>query len=173
MEYIIVLGNRNKNIMKKRVDRAIQEFNSTPIKYFNEFTGTIDIIKYLIFSGGSSDGVSKPESAIMMDKYAKQFVDKQHVIMEDKSRNTIENLVNSKKIIKSISQSYIKPKIVICTSTFHIKRTIILSKLIFEGYTMNFIHTNETISKEEDERENLNLISNVNSYCNNIISSYI
>ena len=175
MEILIVLGNRNNKIMKKRVDCAIKDFLKTPSEHISEeMTNNSCILKYILFSGGSNDGVSKPEGAIMMDEYACGKIDKKFIKLEILSKTTIENLVNSKEMIEEfygkigIPSTYdcLRPNICICTSTFHIRRAIILSQLIFSGYNIRYIHTEEDISEDEIKRENINLSNAIDRYCN-------
>jgi len=152
---IIVLGIRKKSVMKKRVDRALDEYKKLK-KNSNKI--------YLLLSGGSSDGVSKPEGSIMMYNYVKENFNGVNLVVEKKSRNTIENLMNCKKII---SDNYNKKdvNIIVCTSSFHVKRTIIIAKLIFnEEYNIKFIHTNEHVCKKEIDKEMQILLQTLNRY---------
>ena len=155
MEYIIVLGNRTRDIMEKRVNRALKEFFSSPYEYV-EAPNSI-AIKMLLFSGGSSDGVSKPEGAVMMNDFAlSKGVDKKFMAVEDKSRTTVENLVNCKKILDR-NHNYehlgFRPKLTICTSTFHMRRAIVLAKLILPEYELSFIHTEEEVPEKIRQHE--------------------
>ena len=155
MEYIIVLGNRTRDIMEKRVNRAIKEFYSSPYEYI-EPPNSIPI-KMLLFSGGSSDGVSTPEGAVMMNEFAlNKGVDKKFMAMEDKSRTTVENLVYCKKLLDANHRYHhlgFRPKLTICTSTFHICRVIVLAKLLLPEYDLSFIHTEEEVPSNIQKHE--------------------
>jgi len=159
MHYIIVLGNRNQDIMEKRVMRALKEFYSSPYEYI-ESPNSLPT-KMLLFSGGSSDGVSKPEGAVMMHDFAlSKGVAEKFVVMEDKSRTTVENLVNCKEILERYHRYHhlgCRPVITICTSTFHMRRAIVLSKLILPEYGLSFIHTEEEVP-ENIQRHEWNLL---------------
>jgi hypothetical protein len=172
MKIFIVLGNRNPIIMKKRVDRAIEEFNKNPSEITTEEEMHPTMTQQLFFTGGSSDGISKPEGAVMMEEYTVNKVDKKFCFVEKESKTTIENLIFTKKILDEsygLTEDY-KPELVICTSSFHIKRTIILSYLIFKGYTnISFIHTDEKITKQEREREEKTLLRSLDDFCSNVI----
>ncbi|MCP3681763.1 MAG: YdcF family protein, partial [bacterium] len=120
--------------MEKRVNRALKEFYSSPNEYVYDSVRSIPT-KMLLFSGGSSDGISKPEGAIMMNDFAlSKGVDKKFMTIEDKSRTTVENLINCKMILdrnyrkRECFSSGCLPKLTICTSTFHIRRVIVLAK---------------------------------------------
>ena len=167
VEIIIVLGNRTPTISHKRTQTALEYFKSSPPQIYSELTSTLEINKYLLLSGGASNGISKPEGAVMMyNSIRAQGIEKQYCIIEKDSRNTIENLRFSKKIIENMFKTLdYKPQITICTSTFHMKRTIILSKLIFEGYQLQFIHTKENVSKEEYYRDKSILNAILDGYC--------
>ena len=168
MQCIIVLGNRNPAIMKKRVDRALQEFHSSPSEYVDQDSGFRMINKYLLFSGGSSDGVSKPEGAMMMEEYARSAgIEDRFMLVENTSRNTVENLRNSRKILDchTMTDNIYKPTLVICTSSFHIKRSALLAKWLLKGFQLRFIHTNEPVSVEENRRELAITIDTLSQYC--------
>tara|TARA_Y100000389_G_scaffold49463_4_gene45180 strand:- start:2773 stop:3288 length:516 start_codon:yes stop_codon:yes gene_type:complete len=159
MRYIIVLGNRTQDIMEKRVLRALKEFYGSPYEYI-EPPNSLPT-KMLLFSGGSSDGVSNPEGAVMMHDFAlTKGVDEKFVVVEDKSRTTVENLVNCKEILERYHRYHhlgCRPTITICTSTFHIRRAIVLSKLILPEYELSFIHTEEKVP-ENIQRHEWNLL---------------
>jgi uncharacterized SAM-binding protein YcdF (DUF218 family) len=159
MHDIIVLGNRTQDIMEKRVLRALKEFYGSPYEYI-EPPNSLPT-KMLLFSGGSSDGVSKPEGAVMMHDFAlTKGVDEKFVVVEDKSRTTVENLVNCKEILERYHRYHhlgCRPTITICTSTFHIRRAIVLSKLILPEYELSFIHTEEKVP-ENIQRHEWNLL---------------
>ena len=155
MEYIIILGNRKRDIMEKRVNRALKEFYSSPYEHV-EAPNSI-VIKMLLFSGGSSDGVSKPEGAVMMNDFAlSKGVDMKFMAVEDKSRTTVENLVNCKKFL-ALNHRYehlgFRPKLTICTSSFHMRRTVVLAKLILPEYELSFIHTEEEVPVKTQHHE--------------------
>lgn len=136
MNYIIVLGNSKENVMIKRLDIAIQEFNKQ-----------VETNTFIILSG------TKRETDIMYE-YTSKYINTQYIIGEIESKNTIDNLVNSKKIVDKLHVSSIIQTITICTSTYHIKRTILISKFIYMGnYIMKYIHTSEQVTEQEYIRE--------------------
>jgi len=144
--------------MEKRVNRAIKEFNKTP-QLVDPDTGLNHYNIQLLFSGGSSDGVSKPEGSIMMEEYAlTQGIKKECMFVEDKSRTTVENLEFSKKIIEDFcpfnTLGWWRPEIVICTSSYHIRRATVLAKLIMPLFDkISFIHTEEVVTQEQQDHE--------------------
>jgi len=152
MEIIIVLGNRQESIYKKRVDAAVKHFLSSDAEVYTSYCVEPCVVKYLLFSGGASDGKSTPEGAVLMNEYCKQVhkVDEKFILTENESRTTLENLLLSKKLLADMfTLTHFPPKITICTSSFHIKRSIILTKLVFENYVTSFIHTDEPVTRDE------------------------
>ena len=115
LDYIIVLG---AGIKGKRV---------TPL-----LAGRIDkgmeLLKYnpnakLILSGGMGPGEDIPEGVAMAD-YAKQKgVSDEKIIIEDKSKNTKENLLFSYKLIDNKNS-----KIAIVTTSYHVFRALVFAK---------------------------------------------
>nr|QBK87418.1 MAG: protein of unknown function DUF218 [Marseillevirus LCMAC201] len=167
IEIIIILGNRNIPILKERVVRALEYFYLSPAEITSDFFPEPQIVKYILFSGGASDGKSKPEGAVMMEKYCTGKIDPKFCLLETTSRNTAENLINSKQLIeKMFPSNFTQPKITICTSTFHIKRSMILTELIFRNYTTNFVHTHEQINHTEYQREAQLLNTFLDQYTN-------
>ena len=170
VEIIIVLGNSKQEVITKRAKRACEYFKATPSKVYSELTGFVEIVKYLIFSGGTNV-VSKPEGVMMYEYALKNGIEEKCCIIEKKSRNTIENLRFSKEIIDKMFSNTLdyRPQITICTSSFHMKRAIVLAKLMFEGYQLKFIHTGEHINKEEYMREAHMLNNTLDGYCKQFI----
>lgn len=144
---IIILGISNENHIYKRVDRAVEEYLSLNKEDEN----------YILISGsGRANGY-------MFSHLIKKGIDKNKIINEPDSRTTIENLILSFNIIKN--KFPIKPNVIICTQTFHIKRTMILSKFYNkDNLKIKFIHNNEKITKGQKESEFIKLITFFNYY---------
>lgn len=160
-EVIIVLGTGNSERMNKRVNSALSYFFSTEYTYYSEITESNNVNTYIIFSGCGNSEISE---ASRMVNYALSKKDLKtplysHIIKEDKSMNTLENLKNSKAIIKKMFNNLPNPKVTICTSSFHLKRAFVMANFIFKDYKLNFIHTDELITFEERERENSLLLN--------------
>lgn len=136
MNFIVVLGNSKANVMNKRMDSAIATYRS------------FEAPGYIIVSG------TQRETDIMVI-YLSKYVDGKCIIVENKSKNTIENIINSKNIVDQYYRNVrpeLKPIVTICTSTFHIKRTILITRFITD-YNTRFIHTNEQVSIDEYNSE--------------------
>ncbi len=91
------------------------------------------IIKKILISGGSIDKLpdDKIEANITADYLRKIGIPDSSIIIENKSRNTIENAANSYKMMTKI-----KPmaKILVITSAFHIPRAqLIFSRFFGDG----------------------------------------
>ena len=161
MKVILVLGNSKEDVMKKRLDRAISEYKLLNIENSNV---------YLMVSG-----CGKKHEYKFMYNYLITNVDTKNILVEDKSNSTIENLIFSTNILKNKFQILFQNiEVIVCTSTFHIKRTIIISKLLnIHSIKWNFIHTEEDVLDEEKIKE-MNLTMNlIDYYSNNILSEKI
>lgn len=154
MYVFLVLGNTSVKIMEKRVDTALRK-----IEQFK------DDKCYMILSGG---GKNETEAEYMYN-YASKYIEKKYLICEDKSLSTFENLIfSSQKITDLFPNEPID--LIICTSSFHLKRTIIMANLLLKekNYNLFFIHTNEFITIDDSKRE-LSLIDQfMTYYLNNI-----
>lgn len=154
MYYIVVLGNSDQSIMRKRVDAGSKFFLSCKPLYVENGIPEVFWAK-LIFSGGSKDP-SSPE-ALRMKEYCMETygISEEHIMVETLSRNTYQNLMFTKELIKDWPMHHYS-KIVVCTSTFHIKRSMIIAQHVFgESNRVWCIHTEETPTNQEIERERL------------------
>lgn len=115
LDYIIVLG---AGIKGKRV---------TPLLAGRIDKG-IELLKYnpnakLILSGGMGSGEDIPEG-VAMATYAKdKGVSDERIIVEDKSKNTYENLLFSSKLMDKEN-----PKLALVTTSYHVFRALVFAK---------------------------------------------
>jgi hypothetical protein len=147
--FIIVLGNSKEETRRRRVDAAMN-FYIERSKNNNRISSSY----YFIFSGAHEEAEKMAEYAF---KYKGQ-VNTSNFLLETESRNTHENIENSQKIIFNMTPENENCRVVICTSTFHIKRTSVICAYILDSYFSNttrklFIHTNEEVPEELKNRE--------------------
>lgn len=120
-DYIIILGCQIKkdgsltNLLKSRVDRAI-EFRTMQ----KDSTG-----KDLIFvpSGGKGQDEVISEAQAMKNYLLSQGIDEKDILIEDKSKNTYENIKFSNEIIKTKNKD---AKIAFSTTNYHVFRAGII-----------------------------------------------
>ncbi len=113
----------------------------------------------IIFSGGSGS-INEPQ--LDHAKVAKKFfsqmgIDSNLIIFENKSRNTYENILFSKKIVAPKKNE----KWIVVTSAFHMNRAIFIAEKYnweLTPYAVDF-----TQSKKLFLRPNLNLLGNINT----------
>ena len=116
-DYIIVLGAHlngsiPSNSLKYRLEAAIdyhQTFPTTPI----------------IVSGGRGNGEEISEAKAMKKYLVDKGINESLIIEEDKSTNTNENIIYSKKIIDSLNKS--SCSVTIITNGFHCYRSQLLA----------------------------------------------
>lgn len=158
LELIIVLGNSKPEVMKKRVDRAIIVFNSSKYTNFEYEHDIVKTEKRFIISG------TEYETMFMQNYLFEKGIDEKSIIVENKSKTTIQNIQNSldlmEKMLLNISS------IVICSSSFHIGRVIVISGLIMTKYApiVKYVHTNEKISDNERDNEQMLISLLLNNY---------
>lgn len=121
-DYVIVLGAGLTNrtipniILEGRLDAAI--------KYMEQ-----NHDGYLVLSGGQGEDEDLPEADAMSKYLQDRGVNKDKIIIEDKSRDTNENLKFSKEKIEEHShKSLAEIKVKIITTDFHAFRSSILAK---------------------------------------------
>lgn len=194
---ILILGNSNHEIMNRRLNRGIEEFNKLKNPYEDEeFVYGINTLILLSGNGKNikiNDKVYEREVSYMYE-YVSHKVNKKYILIENEEMNlkveninfserkidfsegkitscTVKNLINSYNLLKNLYKDsfFNRINITICTSTFHLKRTIILSKILNkDNFTLKYIHTNEIISEEENRKELKHLDNFMNYYCNNL-----
>ena len=115
LDYIIVLGagikgKRVTPLLASRIDKGIELLKYNPNAK-------------LILSGGMGPGEDIPEGVAMAD-YAKQNgVSEEKIVIEDKSKNTYENLLFSSKLMDKEN-----PKIALVTTSYHVFRALVFAK---------------------------------------------
>ena len=114
----------------------------------------------VIFSGGSGiiNRSDLGHSQVAKLFYKKMGVDINKIFFEDKSRNTHENIIYSKKIAKPKKNE----NWLLITSAFHMKRALLIAEKNnwkFIPYAVDFKNI-----KEFKLTPNLNLLSNLNSF---------
>lgn len=116
-DYIIILGCQMKKdgtltkLLKGRVDRAI-EFSKMQKDNTNK-----DII--FIPSGGKGNDEIISESLAMKNYLLKQGIKEENILMEDKSKNTFENIKFSNELIKANNEN---AKVAFSTTNYHVFR---------------------------------------------------
>lgn len=116
---IIVLGacireGKISGSLKRRLDQALSYLNANP--------QTIAVV-----SGGQGRNEETTEALAMRNYLLQCGVEDERIIMEDKSRNTKENLENCLAYIKNKEQA-----VGIVTNNFHVYRAVKLAKYV--GY---------------------------------------
>lgn len=80
--------------------------------------------KYIIVSGGKGNGEDITEAMAMKTFLLDKGIDENKIVMEDKSRNTMENLVFSKNVMDYIGFK----SAVVVSNKYHLKRASLISK---------------------------------------------
>ncbi|EIC96659.1 hypothetical protein HMPREF9970_2875 [Lachnoanaerobaculum saburreum F0468] len=115
LDYIIVLGAGIKGkqvtpLLAGRIDKGIELLKYNPNAK-------------LILSGGMGPGEDIPEG-VAMATYAKdKGVSDERIIVEDKSKNTYENLLFSSKLIDKDNH-----KLALVTTSYHVFRALVFAK---------------------------------------------
>ena len=119
VDYVIILGcgllhgDQMSRLLSGRCDRAIGIYNKDDTK------------PIMIPSGGQGPDEKIPEAEAMAKYLLEHGVAPEHILKEDKSMNTMENLVNSKALIQDREG---RKRTVIVTSNYHIYRALSYSR---------------------------------------------
>ncbi|MCF0134713.1 MAG: YdcF family protein [Blautia sp.] len=119
LDYVIVLGaqvkkDRPSKALMKRLQKALEFYKENP-----------DVL--LILSGGMGDGEDITEAECMRRYLVQNGVDEKHLILEENSTTTKENLIFSDRITGCAEH-----KTAIVSNDFHIARSILLAEKL--GY---------------------------------------
>ena len=166
---VLILGISDIKILNKRLDRAIEQYKSFEKDFYPQ-EGDQQNFYFMI------SGCGRKRTHEYMFEYASKYIDPRYIIVEGKSMTTYQNLVFSFEMLENTFQCnttlYSKVNITICTSSFHIKRTIILTNLLSKGnFDFNFIHTNEPVTKSLELQEEKNIFNLLNDYTNNVLKN--
>ena len=82
---VLLLGIDDMNLLKKRLDKAIQEYQSFQQNFHHDEGDHQNF--YFMISGSKSNEY--------MFEYASKYIDPKYLIVEDKSVTTYQNLVFS------------------------------------------------------------------------------
>ena len=125
-DFVIILGSRIRDdgtltpILKGRVDKAIKFAKDQKDK-----TGK-DIV--YIPSGGKGDDEIMPEARAMKNYLVEKGINKNKVLVESQSRNTVQNFIFTKRIIDEKNEN---GKIVFVTTNYHVFRSGVIAN--YEG----------------------------------------
>jgi len=166
MNIIVVLGCHQRDLLNKRLDRALEEYKKLEDDYKADKGSKRT--HYIMVSG-----CGRNREHEYMYEYVSKYVDKNYIIVEGQSMNTFENLIYSIKILEDKFQNkgtyWTKINLIICSSTFHIKRIIMLTKFLNKtNIDYRFIHTRENITEEQDRNE----LNNINNFLAQYASHY-
>ena len=118
-DYCIVLGAQWKAsgpsaVLRKRLDKAVEYLKASPDTK-------------VIVSGGKGGNEPIAEAQGMCEYLVQAGIDRERILVEDKSRNTFENLVFSGEFLDRG-----KHKVVIVTNNFHVFRALSIAEK--QGY---------------------------------------
>lgn len=110
----LIRGERVSKLLSNRVDKAIEIYNKCDIK------------PILIPSGGQGPDEKLSEAEAMKQYMLSKGIPEDHILMEDQSKTTLENLRNSKKLIEERSGNKVRTALV--SSNYHVYRCLIYAK---------------------------------------------
>lgn len=173
IEIIIVLGNSTDGIYQKRVDRAVEYFNSKDDNEIIDYEGgDLNVKRYILFSGVKKNVENMYDYALskLGDPSYKRFL-----LKESKSRNTVQNILFSMDVVSNtfmIEANFQDTvTLTVCTSKYHIKRSIIITNLLCKKFNTKFIYTNDPITPEQEYSEEVNTRNFLNSYASTCLNA--
>ena len=84
---------------------------------------------YIIVSGGKGEGGRVSEAEAMKAYLIEEYIPENHILIEDESHSTYENLMNTKQILLDKS-SFRSENMTIVTSQFHILRALRFAQIL-------------------------------------------
>ena len=111
----LIDGDKVSRLLADRIDKAIKIYNKSRRKP-------------IIIPSGGQGGDETISEAEAMEKYLLEHgIPKEHILLEDKSINTMENLQNSMNLIYSREGSH---RVALVTSNYHVYRCLLYAKKI-------------------------------------------
>lgn len=101
--------------------------------------------EFIIVSGGKGPGESISEAEAMKRYLLKKGVKEEFIIKEDKSKTTMENLINSKKIMEKKSFN----KSIIVSNKYHLKRASLMAKKVGIDASFSGVYVSDYKSHEK------------------------
>lgn len=129
-DYLIVLGaglagEQVTPLLAGRIDKAIEFYDSQKAKGITP--------PKIIMSGGQGPNEVVSEAWAMKNYALEMGIPQEHILMEDRSKNTRENLLFSTELIKQDSKKE-HPEVLFCTTNYHVLRAGILAKSLGLNY---------------------------------------
>lgn len=120
VDYLIVLGAGIRSeevtpLLKNRLDKALEYYQK------NEDA-------YLVVSGGQGPDEPISEAAAMKKYLLSQGVVEDHILLEDQSTTTLENMTFSKKVIAEHWQKAGTPDVLFSTNNYHVLRGAVYAR---------------------------------------------
>lgn len=123
-DYIIVLGaglidgDKVSPLLGGRIDRAIKVYNRRDKK------------PMLLMSGGQGGDEKVPESVAMKNYAIEKGIPECHIITEEKSKNTYENMLFSKEVIEANEGTGKKVRVLFSTTNYHVFRSSMYARMV-------------------------------------------
>ncbi|CUH93693.1 YdcF family protein [Herbinix luporum] len=115
MDYLIVLGAQ---VRGTRITNSLYHRLNRAATYLKDNPETLVIV-----SGGQGPGEDISEAEAMKNFLIENGIDEDRILMEDKSTNTNENILYSKKLISKDNA-----KVALVTNGFHVFRSVSIAK---------------------------------------------
>lgn len=138
-DYAIIFGNGRNT---KRLNKAIELYNNK-------------IIKKIIVSGGIgylSLNRRKTEAEFMKEYLLNNKIKNEDIILEDKSKDTKENIINTIKILNK-DKNINKKQILLISSNYHIKRCYLLFSKLYKKTNIFIDSSNDKITRYKLQKE--------------------
>ncbi len=161
VKVVLVLGHSDKNVLIKRLNTGLQKYLEIRGKNYrdNELFG---IKNYIMLVPGNIENISQRNE---MYEIVNKIIEDKYIIWNYNTGSTFEIIKTSFDYLNKVFPSYetVDIECIICTSSYHLKRTIVISNLLNEHkYKLDYIHTKENISKEE----NISELMGINMFLN-------
>ncbi|MGN0468111.1 MAG: YdcF family protein [Acutalibacteraceae bacterium] len=118
-DYLLILGCRVKG---DKAEKTLETRIDAAAKYLSEHKNVLAVC----CGGIVHADQTKSEAQVIADELAKRGIEKERLILEDKSTTTEENFINAKRIIESMETGNVT--VAFLSSEFHLLRAGIIAK---------------------------------------------
>ncbi|MDR0442708.1 MAG: YdcF family protein [Treponema sp.] len=116
-DYVIILGCQ---VVGEYASLPLLQRGYTAIRYLNRNPET-----KVVVSGGQGSGENISEAEALRRLLLENKIDKERIFLEDKSKNTLENLILSNELYNLLDKN-----VLLVTSDYHMYRTLSVAKKI-------------------------------------------
>jgi hypothetical protein len=165
VKIVLILGHIDRDILMRRLDIGIKKFLEIRGEKYrdNEIFG---IKNYIMLVPGNGESINK---CTEMYEIVNRIIEEKYIIWNCYPGSTHEVIESSFNFLNKMfpSSENVNIDCIICSSAYHLKRLLVISNFLNAyNFKLDYLVTNENISKEQNITELLGINMFLNYYIN-------